>query len=127
MADTIRISIGFERNWVQEKRKQIGNPVRVLEKCVTAIEGASLVTSSYSDMTAMIPEEKVDQYLLDVLSVVVNQFDEPRADEIVTVAGVDADLKKILQEVQRISGNVPAKGTGRRSYIRFGIHAESLW
>lgn len=109
MADTIRISIGFERNWVQEKRKKIGNPVRVLEKCVTAIEGASLVTSSYSDMTAMIPEEKVDQYLLDVLSVVVNQFDEPRADEIVTIAGVEADLKKVLQEVQTISGNIPVK------------------
>lgn len=109
MADTIRISIELERDWVQEKRKNIGNPVRALEKCVAAIEGASLVSSSYSDMTAMIPEESVDQYLVDVLSVVVNRFDEPRADEIVSVAGVEADLQKILQEVQPASGNVPTE------------------
>ena len=109
MADTIRISIGLERDWVQEKRKNIGNPVRALEKCVAAIEGASLVSSSYSDMTAMIPEESVDQYLVDVLRVVVNRFDEPRADEIMSVVGVEADLKMVLQEVLLTSENAPAE------------------
>ena len=111
MADTIRISIGLARDWVQEKRKNTGNPVRALEKCVAAIEGASLVSSSCFDMTAMIPEESVDQYLVDVLSIVVNRFDEPRADEIVSVVGVEADLNKVLQEVQRTSGDAPAERT----------------
>ena len=109
MADTIRISIGLARDWVQEKRKNTGNPVRALEKCVAAIEGASLVSSSCFDMTAMIPEESVDQYLVDVLRVVVNRFDAPRADEIMSVVGVEADLKMVLQEVLLTSENAPAE------------------
>lgn len=107
MSDTRRISIGFERDWVQEKRKNIGNPVRALEKCVAAIEGASLVTSGYTDMTAMIPEESVDRYLRDALAVVVEKFDEPRADEVLAVVGVEADLTKILRELQPDGKNAP--------------------
>ena len=112
MADTIRISIGLDRDWVQEKRKKIGNPVRMLEKCVTAMEGASLVTSTYSEMTAMIPEERAEQYLQDVMRVIVNKFEEPRADEVVKVMGVEADLTKILQELNSLpqtEATVPEK------------------
>ena len=55
MPNTKKILIGFERDWVQEKRKKFGNPVRTLEKCVASIEVASLVNSGYMELTALIP------------------------------------------------------------------------
>lgn len=100
MPNTKKILIGFERDWVQEKRKKFGNPVRTLEKCVASIEGASLVNSGYMELTAVIPEDCIDVYLHNVLAIIVKDFEEPKADEVIKIVGAEVNLQEIVNQLQ---------------------------
>ena len=100
MPNTKKILIGFERDWVQEKRKKFGNPVRTLEKCVASIEGASLVNSGYMELTALIPEDCIDVYLHNVLAIIVKDFEEPKADEVIKIVGAEVNLQEIVNQLQ---------------------------
>lgn len=83
----------LDRDWIDEKKKEYGNPVRKLERVIRSYEGAKLEKSDYDSLTVEITEEGRRALALELAAFIGKSFGEEKPWSIMHVSGDAKDLE----------------------------------
>lgn len=83
----------LDRDWIEEKKKEYGNPVRKMERAVRAYEGAKLEKSDYDSLTVEIAEEYRKALAIELAAFVAKAFAEDTPWSILHVSGDVKDVE----------------------------------
>ena len=83
----------FDREWIEEKKKEYGNPIRKMERAVRVYEGAKLERSDYDSLTVEIDEEGRKALATELAAFIVKTFGEDKPWNIMLVGGDTKDLE----------------------------------
>lgn len=102
-----RLVFDFERTWIENKRKEVGNPVRKIERLV-AEKQLKLLKSAAFEIEVEVDDDGREAFIDSVADFISETFGENDVWSIMTVNGDVADLKDFI--VKRKSGEeVPEK------------------
>lgn len=103
----------LDRDWIEEKKKEYGNPVRKMERAVRAYEGAKLEKSDYDSLTVEIAEEYRKALAIEMAAFVAKTFGEDTPWKILHVGGDTKDLElpgeETTVDAENESASAPVK------------------
>ena len=82
----------FQREWIEEQKKTIPNPIRKMEKFVKGLSGVKFLKSDYDSFTAELESEDREAFILHISSFVEEQFSENEPWEVFSLTGDHKDI-----------------------------------
>lgn len=83
----------LNRDWIEEKKKEYGNPIRKMERVIRAFGDAKLEKSDYDSLTVELPEEKREVLSQKVAAFVSETFGEKEPWSIMQLGGDVRDME----------------------------------
>ncbi len=77
----------LNRDWIEVKKKEYGNPIRKMERAVRAFQDAKLSSSDYDSLTVEIPEEKREELSRHIAAFVLDTFSEEHPWNVMKLGG----------------------------------------
>ena len=87
-----KLTFSLKREWIDEAKKEFGNPIRKLERIVQEFADAKLSMSSYSSLTVEVPEEKRTALYERIVELLSDKFQMEEPWKVLTVSG---DIEKM--------------------------------
>lgn len=87
-----KLTFSLKREWIDEAKKEFGNPIRKLERIVQEFADAKLSVSSYSSLTVEVPEEKRTALYERIVELLSDKFQMEEPWKVLTVSG---DIEKM--------------------------------
>lgn len=93
----------FQREWIEEQKKTIPNPIRKMEKFVKGLSGVKFLKSDYDSFTAELETEDREAFILHISSFVEEQFSENEPWEVFSLAGDHKDIDMDALKAKKVS------------------------
>lgn len=107
-----RLYFRFKREWIEEKKKQYGSPVRKMERFIGNQEEVKLIKSSNEGFTVELNEESRDGFVGDIVEYIKETFEENRPWFQMTVSG---DTKGMNIQKKKEDEEGSGRGQGEES------------
>lgn len=93
----------FQRQWIEEQKKNVPNPIRKLEKYVKGLSGVKFLKSDYDSFTAELETEDREAFILHISSFVAEQFSENEPWEVFRLEGDHKDIDMDALKTKNVS------------------------
>ena len=93
----------FQRDWIEEQKKTIPNPIRKMEKYVKGLSGVKFLKSDYDSFTAELESEDREAFILHISSFVAEEFAENEPWEVFRLEGDRKDIDMDALKSKKVS------------------------